>query len=417
MSNPTFEFHPEALLEAWEARRWYAERNPCMSDAMTGSFLEGHGIPVELSQVEAELAKLWGPAAEQIGGPEIESPNVTRIALANLVVEGLEADCASLGPILETVIARFPCRAIVARGSDDPERSVSAEVSALCHLPAPGLPQVCSERIVLRAGPRAVDLVPGAVRPLLEADLPLILWWTGDPRRHEELFRDLADECSRLVLDLPDPGAAAAAIRLGLDPSLCPSSRDTAWFGLTRWRELIAQFFDPGCHYDSLNRIQSVELVALSPDPSRPPRLAIWLAAWLAGQLGWQPQNQPLREGSGSESTLRASFAGPDGRIAVAIKTQPLPSGLPASPRLVNATISARSSQGLETFGLRRPDPRSATVHIEAETPSACHLRRMVSVPELEPADRVAAALESSRVDAPFENALPIALWLLEHAV
>jgi hypothetical protein len=28
MSNPTFEFHPEALLEAWEARRWYSERDP-----------------------------------------------------------------------------------------------------------------------------------------------------------------------------------------------------------------------------------------------------------------------------------------------------------------------------------------------------------------------------------------------------
>jgi toxin ParE1/3/4 len=28
MNNPTFEFHPEAILEAWEARRWYAARSP-----------------------------------------------------------------------------------------------------------------------------------------------------------------------------------------------------------------------------------------------------------------------------------------------------------------------------------------------------------------------------------------------------
>ena len=28
MNDPTFEFHPEALLEAWEARRWYAKRDP-----------------------------------------------------------------------------------------------------------------------------------------------------------------------------------------------------------------------------------------------------------------------------------------------------------------------------------------------------------------------------------------------------
>jgi len=388
-----------------------------MSDEMTGSFLEGHGIPVALADIEGELAKLWGPAAELIGGPEIENPNVTRIALANLVVEALEANCASFGPILETVIARFPCRAIVVCGSDDLERRVSAEVSAVCHLPAPGLPQVCSERIVLRTGPRAVDLVPGAVRPLLEADLPLVLWWTCDPRRHEALFRDLADECSRLVLDPPDPGAAAAAMRLGLDPSLSPSSRDTAWFGLTRWRELVAQFFDPGCHHDSLKRIRSVQLEALSPDASRPPRLAIWLAAWLAGQLGWEKQGRPRKAGSPSESVVQATFAGPDGSIAVEIKTGSLPPGLAASPRLMEATITAQSEEELETFRLRRLDPGSPAVRIEAESSHVCYLRRMVSVPELEPAQRVAAALESSRVDPPFQRALPIAMWLMEATV
>ena len=192
------------------------------ADATTDSFLEGQGIPVELPNIETELAKLWGPAAEQVGGPELENPHVTRIVLANLVVECLHGDGESLGPVLETVIARFPCRAIVVRGSEIPSDRITADVSALCHLPAPGLPQVCSERIVLRAGPSAIDLVPGAVRPLLEADLPMVLWWTSDPREHESLFRDLADECSRLVLDLPDPGTAAGALRLGLDPVALP---------------------------------------------------------------------------------------------------------------------------------------------------------------------------------------------------
>ncbi len=203
-----------------------------MTAATSESFLEGTGIPVELPAIESELAKLWGPAAEQIGGPELENPHVTRIVLANLVVVCLDSDRQSRGAVLETVMAKFPCRAIVVLGSDDSDRQIHAEVSALCHLPAPGLPQVCSERIVLRAGPQAFDLVPGAIRPLLEADLPMVLWWTGDPRNQESLFRDLADECARLILDLPDPGADAGALRLGLDRALCPSSRDSAWFGL-----------------------------------------------------------------------------------------------------------------------------------------------------------------------------------------
>ena len=185
------------------------------------------------------------------------------------------------------------------------------------------MPQVCSERIVLRAGPNAIDLLPGAVRPLLEAELPVVLWWTGDPRPYEALFRDLADECSRLILDLPDPGAELDAVRMGLDPAVCPFSRDSAWFGLTRWRELVAQFFDPACAVDALDRIDSVHIVAFAPEPDRPPRIAVWLAAWLAGQLGWKPQGRPVRSSLPSENALDAEFLGPRAIIRVRITTRP----------------------------------------------------------------------------------------------
>jgi len=311
----------------------------------------------------------------------------------------------------------------VVRGSDDPGRRIGAEVSALCHLPAPGLPQVCSERIVLHAGPNAIDLVPGAVRPLLEAELPMVLWWTSDPRSHEELFRDLGDECARLVLDLPDPGAPPGALRLGLDPTVCPFSRDTAWFGLTRWRELIAQFFDPPCPLDLLGGIESVQIEVLSLDEDRTPRLAIWLAAWLAGQLGWRPHGQPSRgtyaTGSSRRShfgEIQAAFLGLQGTVTVEIVTRPAPADLSSLPRLMAVRITARGSRGVETLHLARPAPDSPAIRIEAETCDSGRLPRLVESPELDPAQRVAAALESSRIDPPFQNALPIALWLLEAA-
>lgn len=388
-----------------------------MPDAMTDSFLAGQGIPVEPGQVETELMKLWGPAAEQAGGPELENPHVTRIALANLVVECLAGSCESLCGVLETVIAQYPCRAIVIRGSDDPERRIAAEVSALCHLPAPGRPQVCSERIVLRAGPNAVDLVPGAVRPMLEAELPMILWWNGDPRDHEALFRDLADECSRLILDIPDPGADVEALRLGLDPSICPFGRDVAWFGLARWRELVAQFFDPPCPADVPGRIETVQIVAFAPPPEadRTPRIAIWLAAWLAGQLGWEPHGRPRRESSPDETAVHAEFLKPGGTVMVRITTHPDHSRLIAEPRLTGVTITARGPGGLgtELFGLARPAIDATAVRVEAESVELCRLPRLVEAPELDAAHRISAALESSRNDPPFHNALPIALWML----
>jgi glucose-6-phosphate dehydrogenase assembly protein OpcA len=281
------------------------------------------------------------------------------------------------------------------------------------------MPQVCSERIVLRAGPNALDLLPGAVRPLLEAELPMVLWWTSDPRPHAALFRDLADECSRLILDLPDPSAAPEAIRLGLDPAVCRYSRDSAWFGLTRWRELVAQFFDPSCQPpETLSRIEAVRIAALSPDPTRPPRLALWLAAWLAGQLGWKPQGQPARKAGTAESTYHATLAGPAGNVTVEIGTQPAPSGLSPSARLMGVTITAGGDgpAGAATFRLDRPAAESAAIRIESETRDACRLPRLVEAPELDPAHRIGAALESSRLDPPFQNALPILLWLLEHA-
>jgi glucose-6-phosphate dehydrogenase assembly protein OpcA len=391
-----------------------------MPAATTDSFLHGQGIEVDLHDIETELAKLWAPAAEQVGGPELENPLVTRIVLANLVVESLDQIAESFGSVLETVIARFPCRAIVVRQSDDQNRRIKAQISALCHLPAPGRPQVCSEQIVLRAGSNAVDLVPGAVRPLLEADLPLVLWWTGDPRRNEALFRDLADECSRLVLDLPDPGATAGALRLGLDPALCACSHDSAWFGLTRWRELVAQFFDPPCETDRLGRIASVQIEALCSEPVQPPRLAIWLAAWLAGQLGWKPQGQAVNNAAGAESVLRADFIGPGGDVALSIVTRLTPGGLAPSAQLMGLTLTSHGrgaeSEGVETFRLRRTAPGSPAVYVQADAVQACCLPRLVEAPELDLARRVESTLESACLDRPFQKALPIALWLLEHA-
>ncbi len=277
---------------------------------------------------------------------------------------------------------RYPCRTIVLSRTDAPGRSLAAEVSALCHLPAPGLPQVCSERIVLRAGPEATGLLPGAVRPLLEAEIPFVLWWTDDPRADEALFRDLGDECSRLILDLPDPGADVAAIRLGLDPAICPYARDTSWSALTRWRELVAQFFDPPQHHETLSRLDSVRIEALASSASAPPRLAVWLAAWLAGQLHWAPRGRPERSGG----HLRATFAGPSGPIAVEIATEAV-AGLDFA-RLGGTTLTTRGPDGAETFRLRRPSALSPEVHVEVDSPDYCTLPRVVLAPALDPAPR-----------------------------
>jgi len=387
-----------------------------MPETSSDAFLEGQGIPVPLAKIDAALEQLWGPAAERLGGPELENPNVTRVVLANLVVERLDADAESLRPVVETVVGRFPCRAIVIRETPGAGRKVTAEVSAVCTLPEPGSPQVCSERIVLHAGPDALDLVPGSVRPLLEADLPMVLWWTSDPSRNERLYRDLAAESSRIMLDLPDPGTSAAALRMGLDPAVGSCPRDAVWYGITQWRELVAQIFDCPSHRRTLDRIESVRIDAVSPSPASPPRLALWLASWLAAQLGWSRSGTPSLEADGDGSLLRATFEGPDGPIALEVGTASLPEGLPATPRLVGVELRARGEHGPESFRLRRPTPGSPHVRVHIDAPDYCRIPSTVDAVEPAPALRIAAALELSRYDHPFEEATPFLLWLLEHA-
>ncbi len=360
-------------------------------------------------EIETELAKLWGPAAEQIGGPELENPHVTRIVLANLVVECLGGHCESLGPVLETVIARFPCRAIVVRGSDDPERHLGAEVSALCHLPAPGLPQVCSERIVLRAGPEAMDLVPGAVRPLLEADLPhgpLV------DRRPAYASAALSRPGRRMLAAGPRParpGCRSRRTGLGLDPSLCRCSRDSAWFGLARWRELVAQFFDPPCHADRLKRIESVHIEALSPDadPTGPDGD---LAGGLAGRSARLEAARPTRliPPATRTSVLSARIGRPGrqrdpqdrhpadpGKLA---RSDPTGNGRDDNPDTAgNGGVPAKPA-GAPTR--RRSSSRPMP-------PDSCVLPRVIDAPELDPARRIAAALESSRARSAVSEGRP----------
>jgi hypothetical protein len=52
MNDPTFEYHPEALLEAWDARRWYAERDRHASEAFVAE------LDVAQARVDTLLLRL-----------------------------------------------------------------------------------------------------------------------------------------------------------------------------------------------------------------------------------------------------------------------------------------------------------------------------------------------------------------------
>lgn len=379
-----------------------------MSSSPTEAFYEGRGIPVELSQVEDTLDRLWGPAAEKAGGPELDNPAVTRVVLANVVIGLLGPDRPGLEGTIGAITSRYPSRLIVLRSSNEPGRHLEAEVSAQCHLPSPGRPQVCSEVIILRATPEGRDLLPGAVRSLKESDLHSVLWWCDDPRESPGLFDELAEGSTRVILDLPDPSGDPCALASvsAADPAC--RVRDLAWFGLTPWRERIADLFEPPATAE-LGRIAWIRIRAQAETIERPPRAAAWLVAWLAGQLGWEAVGSPREQGPGViEATLRAAGA------SVSVRIESKPEQVGHRPRIVAVELGlpcdARPRGGVrvERFG-----PETCEVHIELADRSEPAFPRFVVAPEYDATKLVSAALLTDRNDPPYRRALPIALWLL----
>ena len=141
------------------------------------------------------------------------------------------------------------------------------------------------------------DFVDNAVAALRLPSLPALLWWRGgDPSRAVSLAR-LAD---RLVLDADDPAPLWA--QLDALAREAPVS-DLRWTALTRWRALMAHFFDlPGVSQAaaSFNRLH----VAASDAPS-----ARLFAGWISGSLKRVPSDTRIVRGA-QEPLESVSFGG-----------------------------------------------------------------------------------------------------------
>ena len=110
---------------------------------------------------------------------------------------------------------------------------------------------------------------------------------------------------------------------------------------------------------------------------------------------------------------------GPSGEVAATHRhPEPFHRARRRLAQLAAVTIKTRAAA--QDAGARRrsgssgPGPARRRSWSRPRRTNSCRLPRGIDAPELDAARRVATALESSRTDIPFRNALPIALWLLE---
>ena len=143
-------------------------------------------------------------------------------------------------------------------------------------IPQPPMRDIDAATVIEGLLPRYLDNVVAAHRV---SSLPAMAWWRGGD---SEVLTSLAPLVDRLVLDSPDPeGDWRAAARLVEVTSIT----DLRWTRLTRWRNLMAQFFDmPGVRGAAAEFVR-LEIAAADQHGAR------LFAAWLSRRL---PTAQPL---------------------------------------------------------------------------------------------------------------------------
>lgn len=185
-------------------------------------------------------------------------------------------------------------------------RARSAVRTILISLGANPQPQITSEADSISIEELVPQYLNNAVASLRLSSLPSIAWWRGDDIG---ALPELADLVDRLVLDSEDPREAWSAVA-GIAELTAIS--DLRWTGLTRWRNLMAQFFDVPDVRGHIGSFTGLEITGTDQHTAR------LFAGWMKRCL---PQGNTLAISiSGADSDARLQFvslSGPSHRLSL----------------------------------------------------------------------------------------------------
>ena len=360
---------------------------------------------VDVAGIERELVRLL-KLPENLSG---NGQPASRTAVLNLVAYASDrATMEQIGATLATLADHHPSRTIVALVDEEAAvADIEASVRVSCkHVGTAGL-SVCVEQIVLEAKPAAARRLPNAILPLLLADLPVVLWWPGEPPLRDPILYDMLEPAYRFVVDTSQ-GAHLERYLGGLStlrhrPGLQFDMVDLNWERLLPWRELIAQFWDVPAWRNALKGLDRVEIDLARPPGGRSNRSqGLLIAGWLASRLGWTVHRiERLKDGY--DLTARR----PGGAVLLRIRIAP---GDVAGLRAIRFFVdTARHHSG---WSIRAAGEDCAEVAVERDgrpvAPPRIARLESYSEPEL-----LASALDTLRGETVFEQALTaVARWL-----
>ena len=339
------------------------------------------GRATTVAEIERELGRIWSlPQAAASREGATERLVAARTSVLNLVVV---ARSPELGQWAASTIAmgtgRHPSRTLIVVPTDpDGPGWLRADVRAFCMVPRPGAPETCAEHVYVTAGGDTGRHLEAIVAPLLVHDLPVTLWWPGDPPFGTTPAAALVAMADRLVVDgshwtgdgLDRLQALAALGDTGLPIA------DFALMRQARWREAVASIFD---HDDYLPYLRSIRRIAVTyathggPGAEAGTNLVkpIYHVAWLASRLGLRVAKPLARVGrppAGRRDRPAAPGAPPEpGRGLRALLEPPRGADVEIVVRPVVSGTPAGTTLRVEILAERRGMELRAEVTAEAE--------------------------------------------------
>jgi len=335
-----------------------------------------------IAEIEAQLARIW---AKQDLTAEVEGEPgryiAARTSVMNLVVIASRPEIGErAATTVQALTGRHPSRTIVVQSADpDGPSWIDARIEAHCVLPRADAPETCAETIYLAAGGEAGRHLAAIVTPLIIHDLPVTVWWPGEPSFRSPAARDLLAGADRLVVDgssWSGDGLARLRAMASLHDATGLAIRDFALVRQSRWREAIASVFDDPDFLPYLRSIRRIAVTYASHDETGAPGSTnlvkpVYHVAWIASRLGLAVHRPLTPVGTPTASKAKVHHPAPgrqvvgrglhatlsDGRGDVGVVVRPLISPMPGGTTL-----------RVELLAERRGSELRADVTAEAES-------------------------------------------------
>ena len=251
-----------------------------------------------IDEIELELNRIWAQPDLVVGSDE-ERPFrhiAARTSVMNLVVVARQPEVGErTAETIQRLTGRHPSRTLIVLSADpDGPPWLEARIQAHCVLPREDAPETCTEMIFLTAGGETGRHLTALVEPLLVHDLPVTVWWPGEPPLEGEPAREMLEVTDRLVVDA-STWAGDGLWRLHQLAKLYDefdrlSIRDFALVRQSRWREAIASVFEIPEFLPFLASIKRISVTYGTQDEVGLPGSTnvvkpLYHVAWLASRL------------------------------------------------------------------------------------------------------------------------------------